>query len=40
LGPEFGYPGKPEAFAETLRTVLDGDGQLSPPREQAASRVS
>ena len=24
LGPESGYPGQPEAFAATLRTVLDG----------------
>ncbi|WP_341273144.1 alpha/beta hydrolase [Herbihabitans rhizosphaerae] len=23
-GPEFGYPGQPEAFAHTLRAVLDG----------------
>jgi len=24
LGPEFGYPGQPEAFAVKLRTVLNG----------------
>jgi len=26
LGPEFGYPGQPEAFARRLREVLDSDG--------------
>ena len=25
MGGEFGYPGQPEAFAKTLRAVLDGD---------------
>jgi pimeloyl-ACP methyl ester carboxylesterase len=25
VGPEFGYPGQPEAFAATLREVLDGE---------------
>ena len=30
-GPEHGYPGQPEAFAATLREVLDGPVRLTGP---------